>query len=71
MSTWTSPQSSSALMTYRWSGWRILQESQAPGLLGRERPDARQLPLTLILDKDGTVLFCHHGARPDRRSHRL
>ena len=55
------PTSKSTLMSYSLEGWRILREAKKQGyqpVKGAEQ----QLPLTLILDKDGTVLFCHYGA---------
>lgn len=55
------PQSSSALMTYSLEGWRILREAKRQGYQAT-KGQMQQLPLTLILDKDGTVLFCHYGA---------
>ena len=48
-------------MSYSLEGWRILREAKKQGyqpVKGAEQ----QLPLTLILDRDGTVLFCHYGA---------
>ena len=55
------PQSSSALMTYSLEGWRILREAKRQGYQAA-KGQMQQLPLTLILDKDGTVLFSHYGA---------
>ena len=55
------PTSKSTLMSYSLEGWRILREAKKQGyqpVKGAEQ----QLPLTLILDRDGTVLFCHYGA---------
>ena len=55
------PTSKSTLMSYSLEGWRILREAEKQGyqpVKGAEQ----QLPLTLILDRDGTVLFCHYGA---------
>ena len=55
------PTSKSTLMSYSLEGWRILREAKKQGyqpVKGAEQ----QLPLTLILDWDGTVLFCHYGA---------
>lgn len=55
------PTSRSTLMSYSLEGWRILREAKKQGyqpVKGAEQ----QLPLTLILDRDGTVLFCHYGA---------
>ena len=42
-------------------GWRILREAKRQGYQAA-KGQMQQLPLTLILDKDGTVLFCHYGA---------
>lgn len=55
------PQNSSPLMTYSLEGWRILREAKKQGYRP-PRGTPQQLPLTLILDRDGTVLFCHYGA---------
>ncbi len=55
------PQSSSTLMTYSLEGWRILREAKKQGYRAA-KGTLQQLPLTLILDRDGTVLFCHYGA---------
>ena len=55
------PQSSSALMTYSLEGWRILREAKRQGYQAA-KGQMQQLPLTLVLDKDGTVLFSHYGA---------
>ena len=55
------PTSKSTLMSYSLEGCRILREAKKQGyqpVKGAEQ----QLPLTLILDRDGTVLFCHYGA---------
>jgi len=55
------PQRSGTLMSYSLEGWQILQAAKRQGY----RPPKnvpQQLPLTLILDADGTVLFCHYGA---------
>lgn len=49
------PTSKSTLMSYSLEGWRILREAKKQGyqpVKGAEQ----QLPLTLILDRDGTVL---------------
>ena len=64
------PTSRSTLMSYSLEGWRILREAKKQGyqpVKGAEQ----QLPLTLILDSEGTVLFCHYGASLDRKSTRL
>ena len=61
MITWTSPKASSTLMTYSLEGWRILREAKRQGYQAA-KGQMQQLPLTLILEKDGTVPFCHYGA---------
>ena len=55
------PQSASPLMTYSLEAWRILRDAKKQGFRAA-KGTAYQLPLTLILDRDGTVLFCHYGA---------
>ena len=55
------PQNSSTLMTYSLEGWRILRQARKQGYRA-VKGAPQQLPLTLILDRDGTVLFCHYGA---------
>lgn len=55
------PQNSSTLMTYSLEGWRILREAKKQGYRAA-KGTPQQLPLTLILDRDGTVLFSHYGA---------
>ncbi len=55
------PTSKSTLMSYSLEGWRILREAKKQGYQPVEGAE-QQLPLTLILDRDGTVLFCHYGA---------
>lgn len=55
------PQNSNALMTYSLEGWRILREAKKQGYRSA-KGTPQQLPLTLILDTDGTVLFSHYGA---------
>lgn len=55
------PQRAGALTTYSLEGWRILRDAKKQGY----RPvkgAMLSLPLTLILDADGTVLFRHYGA---------
>ena len=54
------PTRASAWTSYSLEAWRILREAKKQGYhtaKGKEQ----QLPLTLILDRDGTVLFCHYG----------
>lgn len=54
------PQRSGTLTTYSLEGWRIVREARRQGY--RPAKGAlQQLPLTLILDADGTVLFAHYG----------
>lgn len=55
------PQSTSTLMSCSLEGWRILREAKKQGYRPAKN-SPQQLPLTLILDRDGTVLFCHYGA---------
>ncbi len=55
------PQNSSTLMTYSLEGWRILREAKKQGYRAA-KGTPQQLPLTLILDAEGTVLFSHYGA---------
>ena len=55
------PTSKSTLMSYSLEGWRILREAKKQGYKPMKGAE-QQLPLTLILDRDGTVLFCHYGA---------
>lgn len=41
--------------------WRILKKARRRGyVMPAHQP--QQMPLTLILDSDGTVLFCHYGS---------
>ena len=55
------PTSKSTLMSCSLEGWRILREAKKQGYKPTKGAE-QQLPLTLILDRDGTVLFCHYGA---------
>ena len=55
------PQRSGALTTYSLEALQILHAAKKRGY-HPPRDAAQQLPLTLILDADGTVLFCHYGA---------
>lgn len=55
------PQNSNTLMTYSLEGWRILREARKQGYRAAKGAP-QQLPLTLILDNQGTVLFSHYGA---------
>lgn len=55
------PQRRGTLLTYSLEGWRILSAAKRQGYRPpKDTPE--QLPLTLILDGDGTILFCHYGA---------
>ena len=55
------PQRTGALTSYSLEAWQILREAKRNGY--RPPKDMlQQLPLTLILDADGTVLFSHYGA---------
>lgn len=55
------PQRSGTLTTYSLEGWRIVREARRQGYR-QPKNTVQQLPLTLILDGDGTVLFCHYGS---------
>lgn len=55
------PQNTSTLMTYSLEGWRILRGAKKQGYRAAKGAP-QQLPLTLILNGEGTVLFCHYGA---------
>lgn len=55
------PTRSGALNTYSLEAWQIMRAAKRRGY----RPPAnglQQMPLTLVLDKDGVVLFSHYGA---------
>lgn len=55
------PERRGTLMTYSLEGWRILNAAKKQGYRPpKNTPE--QLPLTLVLDADCTVLFCHYGA---------
>ena len=54
------PQRSGTLTTYSLEGWNILRKARREGYRP-PKDNTQQLPLTLILDADGTVLFCHYG----------
>lgn len=55
------PARSGALTLYSLEAWQILRQARRNGY--RPPKDAvLDLPLTLILDADGTVLFAHYGA---------
>lgn len=55
------PQRSGALTSYSLEAWRILQQAKKQGY-HPPKNTRQQLPLTLILDAGGTVLFSHYGA---------
>ena len=55
------PQRSGALTSYSLEALQILREAKRNGYRP-PRDMVQQLPLTLILDADGTVLFSHYGA---------
>ena len=55
------PTRSGALSTYSLEAWQIMREAKRQGYQAA-KGQMQQLPLTLILDKDGTVLFSHYGA---------
>ena len=54
------PRRSGTLTTYSLEGWNILRKARRSGYRP-PKDDVQQLPLTLILAADGTVLFCHYG----------
>lgn len=55
------PQRSGALTAYSLEAWQILREAKRNGYKP-PKDSVLDLPLTLILDTDGTVLFSHYGA---------
>ena len=55
------PTRSGALSTYSLEAWQIMRDAKRRGYHSPANGQ-QQLPLTLVLDKDGTVLFCHYGA---------
>ena len=55
------PQRAGALTAYSLEGWRIVQQARQQGY-APPRGALLSLPLTVILDTDGTVLFAHYGA---------
>lgn len=55
------PQRSGALTAYSLEAWQILREAKRNGYKP-PKDSVLDLPLTLILDSDGTVLFSHYGA---------
>ena len=54
------PRRSGTLTTYSLEGWNMLRRARREGYRPPKN-NTQQLPLTLILDADGTVLFCHYG----------
>lgn len=55
------PQRSGALTAYSLEAWQILREAKRNGYKAPKN-NLLELPLTLILDVDGTVLFAHYGS---------
>ena len=55
------PTRSGALSTYSLEAWQIMRDAKRRGYHSPANGQ-QQLPLTLVLDKDGTVLFSHYGA---------
>lgn len=55
------PQRSGALTAYSLEAWQILREAKRNGYKP-PKDNVLDLPLTLVLDADGTVLFSHYGA---------
>ena len=55
------PQKSGTLMSCSLEAWKILREARKQGY--RPSKNAmQQMPLTLVIDAEGTVLFAHYGA---------
>ena len=54
------PRRSGTLTTYSLEGWNMLRRARREGYRP-PKDNTQQLPLTLILAADGTVLFCHYG----------
>lgn len=54
------PQRTGALMTWSLEGWQILRDARRHGYAPPKNAP-QQLPLTLVLDGDGIVRFCHYG----------
>ncbi len=54
------PQKPAGPLTVSLEAWKILQEARKKGYQAPAGAP-QQLPLTLILGADGTVLFCHYG----------
>lgn len=55
------PQRSGGLTAYSLEAWQILRQAKRNGYKP-PKDNVLDLPLTLILDVDGTVLFSHYGA---------
>ena len=55
------PTRSGALSTYSLEAWQIMRDAKRRGYHSPANGQ-QQRPLTLVLDKDGTVLFSHYGA---------
>lgn len=55
------PQRSGTLMTCSLDGWKILRDARRRGYQPPKNAP-QQLPLTLILNGEGEVQFCHYGA---------
>lgn len=54
------PTRGSAWTAYSLEAWQILRQAKKQGYRAAKGAE-QQMPLTLILDKDGKVLFCHYG----------
>lgn len=55
------PQRSGTLTAYSLEAWQILRQAKRNGYKP-PKDSVLDLPLTLVLDADGTVLFSHYGA---------
>ena len=55
------PQRSGTLTAYSLEAWKILREAKRNGYKPPKN-NVLDMPLTLILDVDGTVLFAHYGS---------
>ena len=58
------PTRSGALSTYSLEAWQIMRDAKRRGYHSPANGQ-QQLPLTLVLDKDGTVLFCQTCEWPE------
>ena len=54
------PTRGSVWTAYSLEAWQILRQAKKQGYRAAKGAE-QQMPLTLILDKDGKVLFCHYG----------